>query len=243
MPVALVTGASRGIGAACAVALAGRGFDVGLTYATDRDGAEATAAAVRGAGRRAHVRRAEARDTADAAGVVAEVEEALGPLDALVANAGITRDGPAVRMDAEAWTAPIAINLTGTMATMRAALRGMLRRRGGSIVALSSVVGVQGNAGQVNYAASKAGIIGLVKALAREAGPRGVRVNAVAPGFIRTRLTDVLTDAHTQGLLGATALGRLGDPEDVAGPVAFLCSPESSFITGTCLAVDGGLRI
>jgi 3-oxoacyl-[acyl-carrier protein] reductase len=243
MPVALVTGASRGIGAACAVALAERGFDVALTYATDRDGAEATAAAVRDAGRRAHVRRAEARDTADAAGVVAEAEEALGPLDALVANAGITNDGPAVRMDAEAWSAPIAINLTGTMATMRAALRGMLRRRAGSIVALSSVVGVQGNAGQANYAASKAGIIGLVKALAREAGPRGVRVNAVAPGFIRTRLTDVLTDAHTEGLLRATALGRLGDPDDVAGPVAFLCAPESAFITGTCLAVDGGLRI
>jgi 3-oxoacyl-[acyl-carrier protein] reductase len=243
VPVALVTGASRGIGAACAVALAGRGFDVGLTYASDRDGAEETAAAVRDAGARAHVRQAEARDTAGAAEVIAEVEDALGPLDALVANAGITRDGPAVRMDGEAWTAPIAINLTGTMATMRGALRGMLRRRGGSIVALSSVVGVQGNAGQANYAASKAGIIGLVKALAREAGPRGVRVNAVAPGFIRTRLTDVLTDAHTEGLLRATALGRLGDPGDVAGPVAFLCSPESAFITGTCMAVDGGLRI
>ena len=243
MPVALVTGASRGIGAACALALAERGFDVGLTYATDREGAEATAAAVRDAGRRTHVRQAEARDTAGAAAVVAEAEDALGPLDALVANAGITRDGPAVRMDADAWTAPIAINLTGTMAMMRAALRGMLRRRAGSIVALSSVVGVQGNAGQANYAASKAGVIGLVKALAREAGPRGVRVNAVAPGFIRTRLTDVLTDAHTEGLLRATALGRLGDPEDVAGPVAFLCSPESSFITGTCMAVDGGLRI
>jgi 3-oxoacyl-[acyl-carrier protein] reductase len=243
VPTALVTGASKGIGAACALALAGRGFDVGLTYASDRDGAKAVARAVASAGRRAHVVRAEARETAGAADVVAEVEEALGPLDALVANAGVTRDGPAVRMGAEAWSEPIDVNLTGTMAMVRASLRGMLRRRSGSIVALSSVVGVQGNAGQANYAASKAGIIGMVRALAREAGPRGVRVNAVAPGFIRTRLTDVLTGERTGDLLSATALGRLGEPEDVAGPVAFLCSPASAFITGACLAVDGGLRI
>ena len=243
MPVALVTGASKGIGAACAVALAHRGFDVGVTYANDREGAEAAAAAVREAGRRSHVMRAEAREAGAAPAVVTEVEEALGPLDALVANAGVTRDGPAVRMNGEAWREPIDVNLTGTMAMARATLRGMLRRRAGSIVALSSVVGVQGNAGQTNYAASKAGILGLVRALAREAGPRGVRVNAVAPGFIRTRLTDVLADEHRDHLLSATALGRLGDPEDVAGPVAFLCSPAAAFITGTVLAVDGGLRI
>ena len=243
MPVALVTGASRGIGAACAVALAHRGFDVGLTYANDREGAEAVADLVEGTGRRAHVRRAEARDTADAPAVVAEVEEALGPLDALVANAGVTRDGPAVRMGGDAWREPIDVNLTGTMSTMRAVLAGMLGRHAGSIVALSSVVGVQGNAGQANYAASKAGIIGLVRSLAREAGPAGVRVNAVAPGFIRTRLTDVLGDEHRAHLLSGTALGRLGDPADVAGPVAFLCSSAATFITGTVLAVDGGLRI
>ena len=242
-PVALVTGASKGIGAACAVELARQGFDVGLTYAEDLAGAEQAAEAVARAGRRAHVRRAEARDVDDAPAAGAEVEEALGLLAALVANAGITRDGPAVRMTGEAWSDPIDVNLTGTMAIARAALRGMLRRRAGSIVMMSSVVGVQGNAGQANYAASKAGIIGLTRALAREAGPRGVRVNAVAPGYIATRLTDVLADEHRDHLLGATALGRLGAPEDVAGPVAFLCSGDSAFITGTVLSVDGGLRI
>ncbi len=242
-PIALVTGASKGIGAACALALARQGHDIGLTYAEDRAGAEVVAAEVARAGRRAHIRRAEARDWDDAAAVIEEVEDALGPLDALVANAGITRDGPAVRMGGDAWRAPIDVNLTGTMAVVRAALRGMMRRRSGSIVTMSSVVGVQGNAGQSNYAASKAGIIGLTRALAREAGPRNVRVNAVAPGYIATRLTDVLADEHRAHLLEATALARLGSPEDVAGPVAFLCSPDSAFITGTVLAVDGGLRI
>ena len=243
MPVALVTGASKGIGAACAVALAREGYDVGLTYATDRAGAESVAAEVARAGGRAHVQRSEAADPAAAPAMVAAVERELGPLDALVANAGVTRDGPAVRMVGEAWRSPIAINLTGSFAAARAALVGMLSRGSGSIVAISSVVGVQGNAGQANYAASKAGIIGMVRALAREAGASGVRVNAVAPGYITTRLTDVLSDDHRGHLLGATALGRLGSPDDVAGPVTFLCSPAAAFITGTVLAVDGGLRI
>ena len=242
-PVALVTGASRGIGAACAAALARASFDVGITYAADRDGAERTARAVGGAGRRAHVCRAEAREPGSSAAAVHEVEETLGPLDALVLNAGTTRDGPAVRMAGEAWAEPLEVNLGGAFEAAQAAAPGMAERGSGSIVALGSVVGSYGNAGQANYAASKAAVIGLVRTLARELGPSGVRVNAVVPGYIRTRLTDAIPDEGRARMLAVTALGRFGEPEDVAGPVVFLCSGASAFVTGAALAVDGGMRI
>ena len=243
MPVALVTGASRGIGAACARALAADGYDVAIGYATDADGAAATAVAVGALGRRASTHAADVADEPQAGAMIEAAEEALGPLDALVLNAGITRDGLAVRMSADDWTAVIDTNLSGAFYTARPALRGMLRRRAGSIVAVSSIVGLIGNPGQANYAAAKAGMIGMVRALAREAGGRGVRVNAVAPGYIATDMTASLSEEQRAGLLAQTPLGRLGDPEDVAGAVAFLCSPAAAFITGAVLSVDGGLAM
>lgn len=241
MPVALVTGASRGIGAACARALADQGYDVVVGYVNDTAGATATAAAVTAAGRRAHVAQADISDPVQAAALVKAAEEALGPLDVLVANAGITRDGLAMRMSDDDWTAVLDTNLSGAFYTIRPALRGMVKRRAGAIVAVSSVVGISGNPGQVNYAAAKAGIIGMVKSLAREVGPRGVCVNAVAPGYITTDMTAELSDGQRDLLLGNTPLGRLGTPEDVAAAVAFLCSPGAAYITGAVLPIDGGL--
>ncbi|MDA3005666.1 MAG: SDR family NAD(P)-dependent oxidoreductase, partial [Actinomycetota bacterium] len=186
MSVALVTGASRGIGAACAVALAQAGFDVAVGYVADEAGANATVEAVRAVGCPAAVVQGDIADSAAAEAVVNAAEDALGPLDALVLNAGITRDGLMMRMSDDDWQSVIDTNLSGSFYCARAALRGMMKRRAGSIVAVSSVVGLMGNAGQVNYAAAKAGLIGMTKSLAKEAGARGVRANAIAPGYIST---------------------------------------------------------
>jgi 3-oxoacyl-[acyl-carrier protein] reductase len=240
MGVALVTGASRGIGAASAAALAEAGYDVAIGYVRDADGAARTAAAVEAAGRTALVHQVDVADEGSAAAFVAAAE-AMGDLDAVILNAGITRDGLALRMSADDWGAVLRTNLDGAFFTARAAMRGMLKRRSGSIVAVSSVVGITGNAGQVNYAAAKAGMIGMVKSLAKECGGRGVRVNAVAPGYIETDMTAELADEQRARLLDATPLGRLGTPADVAGAVVFLCSPAAAYVTGAVLPVDGGL--
>jgi 3-oxoacyl-[acyl-carrier protein] reductase len=168
------------------------------------------------------------------------VEEA-GDLDILVNNAGLTRDGLLARMSDEDWRDVIETNLSSVFYTCRAVTRGMMKKRAGSIVNVSSIVGVHGNWGQTNYGASKAGIIGFTKSLARELGSRGVRANVVAPGYVNTRLTDVLPEEAQQAMLANTPLGRLGEPEDIAGAVRFLCSDEAAFITGEVLLVDGGL--
>jgi len=241
MPVALVTGGSRGIGAAIAAALAADGYDVAVGYRGGADAAAGVVAAIEATGRRGVALAADVAVEDEAAGLVSATEDALGPIDALVLNAGITRDGLFMRMSSEDWQSVIDTNLTGAFYVTRAALRGMLKRRGGSIVAVSSVVGLTGNPGQANYAAAKAGLIGMVKSLAREAGGRGVRVNAVAPGYIATDMTADLPDTTRDQILGATPLGRLGTPEDVAGVVSFLCSDAAGFITGSVISIDGGL--
>jgi len=243
MAVALVTGASRGIGASIAETLADAGFDVAVGFASDSAGAANTVAAIEARGRRAIALQADVSDELQAGELVAAAETELGPLDAVVLNAGITRDGLFVRMSTDDWRAVIDTNLTGAFYVSRASVRGMLRRRSGSIVAVSSIVGLTGNAGQANYAAAKAGMIGMVKSLAKEVGGRGIRVNAVAPGYITTDMTADLDDDQRDQILASTPLGRLGTPADVSAVVAFLCSDDAAFITGSVIRVDGGLGI
>jgi 3-oxoacyl-[acyl-carrier protein] reductase len=226
---ALVTGASKGIGRAIAEQLAAAGADVVIGYRTGAEEAEVLASEIDG--------HAVQADVSSAARLVEEA----GDLDILVNNAGLTRDGLLARMSDDDWRTVIDTNLSSVFYTCRAVCRPMMKKRAGSIVNVSSIVGVHGNWGQTNYAASKAGIIGFTKSLARELGSRGVRANVVAPGYVRTQLTDVLPEEATTAMLGNTPLGRLGEPTDVAGAVRFLCSDEASFITGDVLLVDGGL--
>ena len=229
---ALVTGASRGIGRAIAVELAAAGASVVVGYRTGRDEAETVAASIGG--------RAVEADVSDPASALALVE-AAGDVDVLVNNAGLTRDGLLARMSDDDWRTVIETNLSSVFYTCRAVARPMMKKRSGAIVNVSSIVGIHGNWGQTNYAASKAGIIGFTKSLARELGSRNIRANVVAPGYVQTQLTDVLPEEATQAMLQQTPLGRLGDAGDVAHAVRFLCSDEASFVTGEVLLVDGGL--
>jgi 3-oxoacyl-[acyl-carrier protein] reductase len=229
---ALVTGGSRGIGRAIALELAQAGASVTVGYRSGKDEAEEVA-------REAGARAIQA-DVSDAEAAARLVEEA-GELDLLVNNAGVTRDGLLARMPDADWREVIETNLSSVFYTCRAVSRSMMKRRSGAIVNVSSVFGLHGNPGQTNYSASKAGVIGFTKALARELGSRGVRANVVAPGYIRSRLTDEISEEMRTLMLQNTPLGRLGDPQDVAGAVRFLCSDAAAFITGEVLLVDGGL--
>ncbi len=229
---ALVTGGSRGIGRAIAEELARAGASVVIGYRSGVEEAAEVAAAIGG--------RAIQADIADSADAARLVEEA-GALDILVNNAGLTRDGLLMRMSDDDWQTVIDTNLSGTFYTCRAVARGMLKRRGGSIINVSSIVGIHGNLGQTNYSASKAGIIGFTKSLAREVGGRGVRANVVAPGYVQTRLTEAIPEELAQGMLAQTPLGRFGTPEDITGAVRFLASDAAAFVTGAVLVVDGGL--
>ena len=229
---ALVTGGSRGIGAAVARELARAGATVVVGYRSGAEEAESIASEIGG--------RAVQADVSNVDDAKRLVEEA-GDLDVLVNNAGITRDGVLARMTDDDWRSVLETNLSSVFYTCRAVSRGMMKRRSGSIVNLSSIVGLHGNWGQSNYAASKGGIVAFTKSLAQELGSRGVRANVVAPGYIKTQLTDAIPEEAQQQMLGLTPLGRFGDPADVARAVRFLSSDDASFITGEVVVVGGGL--
>jgi 3-oxoacyl-[acyl-carrier protein] reductase len=239
--VALVTGSSSGIGAATARELAAGGASVAIHYRGNADGANSVADAIRSAGGACSLYQSDVSDPEAAADLVKRVQSDLGGLDILVNNAGTTRDNLLLTMKEEEWDTVIATNLKSVYAVSKAALRGMVRKRWGRIINVTSVVGISGQAGQTNYAASKAGIIGFTKSLAREVASRNITVNAVAPGFIPTSLTNVLTDEQRDGILSSTPAGRMGTPEEVAWAIAFLADERSAFITGHVLTVDGGL--
>ena len=240
---ALVTGASRGIGRAIALALAKAGANVAVNYNQSAEAAQQLVEEIFSQGGNARAWQADVSDYSQAASLVEAATECWDGLDILVNNAGITRDGLLMRMSEEDWDQVQAVNLKGYFNCCRAAVRPMIRARSGRIINISSVVGIMGNAGQANYSAAKAGVIGLTKALARELGSRGITVNAVAPGFIDTDMTKALTGDQKAQMVANIPLGRTGQPQDVAATVEFLTGPGAAYITGQVLAVDGGMAM
>jgi 3-oxoacyl-[acyl-carrier protein] reductase len=234
---ALVTGSARGIGAASATALAAEGWPVAVNYRSDAEGAEAVVEAIREAGGRAETIQADVRDPAAIAGLFKELEERLAPVLVVVNNAGVRADGLAPQLGDDEWERVLETNLSAPFRVTRRALKPMLRARFGRVINIASVVGLRANAGQANYAASKAGLIGFTKTVAVEVARRGVTVNAVAPGYVETQLTDGVGN----GLLEAIPARRAGTPEEIATCVRFLASEDASYVTGTTLTVDGGL--
>ena len=238
---ALVTGASRGIGRAVALRLASEGAKVALNFAGNEAAANAVRQEIEAAGGQAILVQADVASEAAVQDMVQKTADAFGRIDILVNNAGITRDGLLARMKEEDWDAVLSTNLKGVFLTTKAVAKLMMKQRAGRIVNMASVVGVSGNAGQANYSAAKAGVIGFTKTIARELASRGVTANAVAPGFIATDMTSVLSDKAKEAALTGIPLGRMGTPEDVAAAVLFLVSDQSSYITGQVLHVDGGM--
>ncbi|MFD2612965.1 3-oxoacyl-[acyl-carrier-protein] reductase [Paenibacillus gansuensis] len=238
---ALVTGASRGIGRAIALALAEAGADVAVNYAGSEEAAAQVVEAIEAMGRRAVKIRANVAVSSEVEDMVKHVLETFGKIDILVNNAGITRDNLIMRMKEEEFDQVIDTNLKGVFNCVKAVTRPMMKQRGGRIVNISSVVGALGNPGQINYVAAKAGVIGMTKAAARELASRNITVNAVAPGFIETDMTDKLSAEQRDGLMGSIPLARLGQPEDIAKAVLFLASEDASYMTGQTIHVDGGM--